>query len=293
MIISGYCRIKFRFKKLFYIWLICALVGGACYSAHLLIDNASLGRSVIYYTVFCISNAPGTWFIQIYIFLLLLSPFINALLDVLSQKQWINLIVAITIISIYFGWFWGHYVNKDGYGLLNFVWLYVIGAYLSNNWEIKRYKYYMYFSISICCAILNAILFVAVPNYEAWTYNNPLVVISSIAFFLFMMSFDYQRRWINWVAESTLVVYLVHENAYISRWLYSSEMSAWYSQNLVCFFIALLLVYCSCCVIDFFLRRVLADTILNFVWHPLNVSCHLVRRRGDKKHIETNPFKNK
>lgn len=59
VLISGYCGIRFNWNKLLRLYLLTAIVGGIGYIVHLIIDNASLGSSIIYNTIFSISHAPG------------------------------------------------------------------------------------------------------------------------------------------------------------------------------------------------------------------------------------------
>jgi hypothetical protein len=272
VLISGYCGIKFRWRKFFYIWLLCALVGGLAYFFHLFVDDARIGKSFVKNTLFSISNVHGIWYVQIYVFLMLLSPLINTALNNMTKNQVLYLIAALTIISSYFGWFWGHEVNKDGYNLINFIWLYIIGYFLRNYWKIDRYKPYLYLFISVVCSIMHSALFLSCREYVAWAYNNPFVIVSSVAFFLFMISFKFKSLWINRIAASTLVVYLVHENSYVSPWLYGSQFSSVYSQNIIYFVLAVFAIYFCCVIIDFLLRGLVANNVLKYVYPLLRNS---------------------
>lgn len=42
-------------------------------------------------------------------------------------------------------------------------------------------------------------------------YNNPLLLLTAIYFFLFMMSWRFKNRFVNWLAASTLGVYMLNE----------------------------------------------------------------------------------
>lgn len=262
VLISGYCTIRFDLHKLIRLYLLTALIGGICYFAHLFIDDASLGRSVVYNTLLSISHAPGTWFIKVYIYLFLLSPLVNKALEVCNKKQLHLILLSLTIISVYFGWFWHDEVNPDGFNLINFIWIYCIGYYLRHWFEVKSNTPVAYLLIWMVCSIINAVGAIAMTSYAAWTYNNPLVVIAAIAFFLFFVSFDFSSKIVNNIARCTLGVYLIHENIYISQYIYGERMATIYSSNIIYFIGSVLLLFSACAIVDYGIRKVLVHPIL-------------------------------
>jgi hypothetical protein len=245
--------------------LLTALIGGICYFAHLFIDDASLGRSVVYNTLLSISHAPGTWFIKVYIYLFLLSPLVNKALEVCNKKQLHLILLSLTIISVYFGWFWHDEVNPDGFNLINFIWIYCIGYYLHHWFEVKSITPVAYLLIWMVCSIVNAVGAIAMTSYAAWTYNNPLLVIAAIAFFLFFVSFDFSSKIINNIARCTLGVYLIHENAYMSQYIYSERIASIYSSNIIYFIGSVLFLFSVCSIVDWIIRIVLVRPIVKFV----------------------------
>ena len=268
VLISGYYTIRFDWKKLLRLYLLAAIIGGVGYMAHLIIDDASLGRSFIYNTIFSISHAPGTWFIKTYIFLFFLSPILNSALNGFDRKQTQLVLILLTIISVYFGWFWQDDINKDGYNLINFVWIYCIGYYLSHYFNHRKISCFIYLLISIICSIFNAVISIFIEAYQAWAYNNPLVVFAAISFFLFFLSFNFSSKFVNCIASSTLGVYLIHENAYISPLLYKEQCVTFYSSNVVSFFLSVMGVFVICSIIDYGIRILIANPLLKLPSTP-------------------------
>lgn len=216
VLISGYFQIKFSWHKLLRIYLQCFIYGGIFYLIHLFYDGQSIGFSFIYNTFLCISHAPGWWYIKVYLYLFILAPFINLAINNSSKKQLLFTILGLSIISVYFGFIFQDPVNSDGYNLINFVWLYCIGSYLKlyvNNINFRWYYLCVYISSGI---ILGSLGFF-VKGVPIWTYNNPLLVISSISFFLFFTTLNFESKFINYIALSTLGVYLIQENAYFLK----------------------------------------------------------------------------
>lgn len=262
ILISGYFGIKFVWKKILTVYLLTACIGGFCYFAHLFVDNASFGRSVIWQTVFSISHG-STWFIQVWIYLFLFSPIINTALNTFNKQQLQLVLFLLTIICVYFGWFWQGEVNKDGYNLINFIWIYSIGYYLHHFFDYNTKCSLIYIVVWLLCSFINVILFIILDSYCAWTYNNPLVVVASIAFFLYFRSLTFSSKLINAIAQCTLGVYLIHEHAYISPIIYGEEFASIYSSNIIYFIISVLLLFSLCAVIDLIIRKILLYPVLD------------------------------
>ena len=82
----------------------------------------------------------GYWFIKYYVILSLLSPFINILMEQLSQKLMVKLIVILLILfSIWPSFLLQPPITDGGYGLMNFIVLYIVGAYI-RKYETMHYK---------------------------------------------------------------------------------------------------------------------------------------------------------
>ena len=54
--------------------------------------------------------------------------------------------------------------------------------------------------------------------FKQFQYNNPLLVLSSVALFLAFKQMAFQARFINWFAGSVLAVYLVHDHFFFREW---------------------------------------------------------------------------
>ena len=50
-----------------------------------------------------------------------------------------------------------------------------------------------------------------------WVYNNPLLIVASIAFFMLFGTFRISNKWINCCASSVLAAYLLPEAFYVRR----------------------------------------------------------------------------
>jgi len=230
ILISGYFSIRLKPNKLIHLYVMCAFYGTLFYFMHLYLDHQSVGKTFLSNSVFVISNTQDWWFIQSYFFLCLLSPLLNKSVDFMSKKEHLSSILLLTFINVYFGYFWHNPVNSDGYNVMNFIYLYVIGQYIKkyisiDNFKPLRFKLaisYVFFSFLLAVLVLfnDIVLRRNGATSIFWTYNDPIVIISSIIFFCIFLTFDVRSRIVNWLATSTLAVYLIHENGYSRHYIY-------------------------------------------------------------------------
>ena len=261
VLISGYYGIKFDWIKLLRLYILTASIGGICYIAHLLIDDASFGKSVIYNTFFSISHTKN-WFLKIYFYLFLFSPILNIALNACNKNKSLFILFVLTFICVYFGWFWQDELYSDGCNLVNFVWIYCIGDYLKRYYNKSTLSPIVYLLIWIVCSIYNSVMSIMFNTYHAFTYNNPLVIAAAISFFLFFISYDFVSKLINSIAMCTLGVYLIHEKAFISPIIYGQEISSIYSTNIFYFLLSVVICFSACSLIDMALRKIVVSPIM-------------------------------
>jgi surface polysaccharide O-acyltransferase-like enzyme len=73
----------------------------------------------------------GAWFFRTYVILCLLAPFLNKTLQQLSMASYHRLLlIQLLVFSLWYSIGYGSPITDHGYGILNFVTLYLIGGYL-------------------------------------------------------------------------------------------------------------------------------------------------------------------
>ena len=222
MLISGYFGIKIKAKSLLALYLMCAFYGLLGYLFHLWHEGFHFGRSVLNHTVFIFSHGKW-WFINCYLIIYLMSPFLNKAIRTMSKKLYLSCLVLFTILNVYFGFFWGQQnFNQYGYSAAQFVYLYIIGGYGKRFWCIdfiqrNRNKWLGGFLISSALVGIIAVLFHSMGNspLRAYYYNNPLVLLSAVCFFCFFASINFTSSFINSLASSVLAVYLIQSNEFL------------------------------------------------------------------------------
>ena len=176
------------------------------------------------YSILCISHG-GLWFISCYIYLCLLSPLLNKALIGTTTKQLIWYVALLTIINEYFGYIHHGSVNPNGFNIMHFIYMYVIGHTLS------RIKFNMKSGVALIGYVMFSIViaFVAILLFEtdeelfhryAFNYNNPLVIVSSIMLFLIFSKFEFISIRLNQLSKGVLAVYLIQGNPYLKLLIY-------------------------------------------------------------------------
>ena len=248
--------------------------------------------NVDYIREFFIFNLDEYWFIKYYIFLYIISPFLNILINNIKKNQYQKLLLVLffifSILPFITG---GKAFENNGYNLTNFVFLYFIGAYLRRypmkDWYIfKKISNNLYklilLILFVTIVILNFSLYQTneiLKDYGsvfnevfgnmynmALTYSNPLVIMQSIIFFSLFSTFNFNIKLINNISKLTMGIYLIHDNNYVRDRIYNFfEISIRYNSSykfiIYMFFVAVVIFVLSG-IIEF-LRQKLFKFIYN------------------------------
>lgn len=181
-----------------------------------------------------VSLVPNNYFVILYIVLYVISPYINRAIRSLSAPEFKKLIItAVVLFSVWptlvdlftgvTGCEWpglssiGINGSQGGYTIVNFVLMYLIGAYLrlaeERVWDSKKL-------LAVFFAVVLALTLWSVGG--AWTasplesmareYCNPLVVLSAVLLFLLFHNWKIKTsRVINGLARASFTVYLLHD----------------------------------------------------------------------------------
>lgn len=178
---------------------------------------------------------PANYFVILYVCVFILSPFINKLLNNLTKKQLKIFVILLlcmfsiepTIVdimselkgSVFVGLsFVGMYGSQWGYSLVNFILMYIIGAYIRKN--IDNIKSVSYGKLLACLGFCVIIMTVwsrindrvgYLTEKTAWEYCNPLVIFAACLVFICFYKMDIKyNKVINKLAKASFTVYLLH-----------------------------------------------------------------------------------
>lgn len=224
ILISGYFGIKLTWKSFLNLAFICMFYK----VVHLCVDTFVLGIQHPLYEwilkpIFVVSRSGG-WFVQVYFMLMFISPLLNKALENISEKEWKLSLFLLSFISFYLGWALHNYNDGAGYTLMNFVYIYVVGA------AIKHYELLsklgtkcllgmLFVGWGITFAGMTLRMTMDLPmSFTA--YNSPFVVLTACATFCLFGKLHIQKIWINKIAMSVLPVYLLTDGGNLGKLFY-------------------------------------------------------------------------
>ena len=234
LIITGYFSINknFSFKKVFILWLQIF-----CYSVGFMLVFRLTGiekwSKVDTLKTFFPLAYNQYWFITVYLYLLLLIPFINKFLNSLTKENYNKVLVVLTIIFVVIPTIF--YSNgligstQTPMGILLFIYVYIIGAYI-RLYGIKFFENRKLRNIILICLgyiIVFAIVLIGKKLEQKnifWSnlfayyreMNSIFILVPSIALFYVFKEWKLKyNRFINYFASISFAVYLFHESNFM------------------------------------------------------------------------------
>ena len=214
VLISGFFSIHFSVRGLLRFTTIC-LVASLTVWAYQWVETGETSLQSLWDAVRVYSNTD-LWFVPAYLGLFVLSPFINAGCDVLTSRRMLGMLLVLTFLNVYLGWYWSGKVNPTGYCMMQLVYVYFIGRTLQRFMlqlqRISSYAYFIMYLLATACVFVSAMV---LPYDKALAYNSPFVLASSVALFLtFAVGREFNNSIINRLAAASFWVYLLHKSPY-------------------------------------------------------------------------------
>lgn len=269
ILISGYFSIKASKSK--FIRLICQLfVCTVLFTTILLLIKGEGVSSLLSILIFSHSRY---WFIVCYLILMVLAPSINLFFDSFSREKQLLFTLALLFVSCYLGFFWHFESNVNGYTVFQFITMYSVGMYLRKNGVHLKTLPAVIIYLICSVALTAAMLFFHHTGHDSWAwimtyYNNPVLVVSAIAFFFLFKNLRIQNQRINQLASSSLIIYLFSCSALIENYYYSFVRLFYESHGRIAFIlipiIALLIT-----VVAITLDKLLISRIVDYLQRQL------------------------
>ena len=227
ILISGWFGITFKWRRLLNLFIMCSFYGVVSYVFHLGNSGASVGRTLLFVSLMPFSHSCW-WFINAYVFLYLCTPLINLAMENVKGEGDITILLLLTMINVYFGNIMQTPLfNDNGYNAQQMVYLYWMGGVLRRRVSLaggnKQRVWWLFGYITLSAAWFISRLLKESYGLEFihLGYNNLMTIGASVFFFLFVASFQFTSKIVNFVASSALAVYLIQESAYFGyEWLY-------------------------------------------------------------------------
>lgn len=273
ILISGYFGIKLKIKSITNFLFQCFFFSIGVYWVLFGFDN-SIHNWRDFLACFLISKY--NWFIAAYLGLLMLSPVFNVFIERCSCRQLGLFIIIFFCFSTWFG-----YIMRTspefhgGFSFISFSLLYCIGRFVRLH-PILIFSLNKYFDLGayVFLSILNTIIAIVVLYYSTqsilpiYNYNNPIIILSSVSFFLFFLKLNFQNRVVNWIAASAFAVFLLHVHPLLFPY-YCNFVNFFYLHYPIFTFILIVFFY----MIGIFIIAVLIDKCRLWIFRKLYIRC--------------------
>ena len=229
VLISGYFSIRPKVKSIVNLFTILVFFYVGCY-----LLNCFLGNQLFSYRTLlknCFAFSRENWFIQCYLFLMLLSPLANVYIENISRKG-ASIFLAIFILSAF--WFGDvrqseYFYFNGGYSVTSLLLIYVIGRYIRLYGEefLRRYSSKMIFLAWLLCTLFIAIIMYSLPGESKrfLTYSSPIILLSASLFFALFTRIRIESKIVNWIGPSCLAVFILHTCSPVISWLIKIDFS--------------------------------------------------------------------
>jgi hypothetical protein len=155
--------------------------------------------------------------------------------------------------------FFNSITTDSGYGIVNFVFLYLLGRYM-RLYYVSKYNKYVdlagYFSAVILCGIVQIILS-KILGFEFTSfisYDTIFMFFGSVFLFMFFTKLKFSSKIVNWVATYCLATYIIHLHPWLFAWLYQDFLGGntiHGSQYLIFIVIMPFVTYLACIILEY------------------------------------------
>lgn len=230
ILISGYFMIFKKNdnenKKICKLIFITAFYGFFSYFIYLIVCNESFSISKLFFSLIPFFSGKR-WFVETYIILLLLIPYLNIMLKQISREKYFRLIVIqILLFSLWYSIGLSAPLLDDGYGIINFITLYLIGGYIrlyENDIQfLNKNKYFYLFGFLLVSLITFILSYFINPFGYAFITN----IMGSVSIFIFFNKINIKENaFINKIASFSFDVYFIHSDPLTSSLLFQNILN--------------------------------------------------------------------
>jgi hypothetical protein len=227
--ISGWCQIKSPIRgiiklgvTLFIFYLInqLLLLAVGC-------DVSWIGSLKAFFFPF---TKTQYWFIQVYLLLLVVSPFLNVGINSLDIKKLRVVMALFTFITVYSCGIGHNLSNPNGYSFCQGMYMYCLAAYLRRDEQLrsrlkKSWMLIGYFVILIISGLFNMSWDYALQDLQ---YNSLPMILAAAFLFLILIKYKFQSKFVNRLGAASLGCYLLQDGIFGNTYFYNL-MHGWFT----------------------------------------------------------------
>ena len=269
VMLSGFFKIKLSIRGFLRIIANLFVYGLVFSLVYLIITGGNIG-----WKNFCFVSNTGSWFVRTYLILYVLSPIINRFITNSTDKVRLLVLGILGYIALWIGWNNFDQTMHEGYDILNFIFLYLLGNTLSEyhkqlvkipSWLILIF--WLLFNAAFMIVCCNGGIFRDLFFNIVFPYNSPGIIMNAVLFFMLFMRLSFPSKVINYLATSSLAIYLIHSSNLVFRTLIKDgslwirEHSKYIGGQISMVFVYSLVVIVVCIAID---------KVLTPIWKMVN-----------------------
>ena len=257
VMISGWFGIKKVWSQLIRLIFDCSLY----VALSTIIACLLFGHQLVLDDIKHIVDTRHYWFIWHYFFLVLISPILEKAISGVTTRQMTYWIMLLTVANLGIGYVLKVF-NINGYNAFNFIYLYFLARWLRMMQENKWFGVFSKYGLLIwvCSAAILAVGYIFVTGIVSFNpshgtryfaYNNPLVLLSTLAVFSWFSQRKMESRIINYLATGALGIYLFHStNQVMKPYRTMFTVGLWNAYGYPGLFLAIVCVYGGCLLLS-------------------------------------------
>lgn len=241
ILISGYYGVRFNKRKFLYLAILTTI-----YALIVALLNDGFCVKTCLKAALCIP-LYNNWFVICYLIVMLLSPYINKMVNILSKqdfkKMLFLLIIVLSVIPtlFYYPSVNGVILSQGGKCLSYFLFIYLMGRYIRLHHDFNLHEKRNGIALAgggvVFAFLFTLVLVLAASHFShqrffIYSFDNSItILIQSILLFYIAKSYRFHSPIINRIAASVFAVYVLNDAyKYVDRMLFHVETmsSEWY-----------------------------------------------------------------
>ena len=264
VLLSGWYGIKLSLKKMFALLFQVFFFSGL----FLVIQLITGTHQSIFRELLDIVTLRQYWFVGAYILLMILAPALNAFAGNADKKSFLLVLILFYVIQTVLSYINNSPWYQDGFSPLPFAGLYLLARYMRIH--VPRHPRQ---AVSLLCYLFISVFMAGTSLFlmtrygtqgRMFNYTNPLLVASSVFFFLCFVPHRYYRSSINWISSSVFAVYLLQMNPYFLDNHFKRIVSGWIGDSMYVVFAKAALL-----IIVLGVLAILFDKIRILLWNKV------------------------
>lgn len=277
VIISGFFGIKLKVKKtvslVLPVYFYSFLFGGL----GSLLGYGSFSSS----NLFPILN-NSYWFLTSYLLLCLFSPILNSFVENSSKSFFLKVLcVFYVLFSIIPSFSFFSLTHDDGFGIINFILLYLTGRFIAQVKSHLLQSWQMWFVFNLLAVFIifseNVLVNLIIgynKGYQGlfWHYDNIFIIWGSIALFITFLNVKIENLIISkaicWLSPSFFYIYIIHCTHPLGSLFFKFVDESWFLNTDIfpLYVVSLTLsIFIICLITDVVLRRVVFRKLLAII----------------------------